>query len=275
MGGRLRPESPAGIERKTQIKMSSYLKNKSRRFLIKIVHSIFRDPSVKKALWEITNRPIIDYDTVDFKTIVADPWRQLWSYVGWQTAEFIDKNMINIPVYENSRKLLESALSRVKVDGLYLEFGAGHKALSINFIAERIDKIIHGFDSFEGLPEDWFGRETKGRYTTHGQLPNVRENVKLHVGLFEQTLPDFIKTHNGQIAFMHIDCDLYASTKTVFDILENRINSGTVMQFDEYFNYPGWKNHEFKAFQEFITKSGLKYEYLGYSTQFSVSVIIK
>jgi hypothetical protein len=239
------------------------------------VNSILWDPSVKKTLWEITNRPIINYDKVDMKPIVANTWMQLWSYAGWQTAEFIEKNMISIPVYNGSRKLLEYALSRVKVDGLYLEFGAGHKAASINFIAERIDKIIHGFDSFEGLPEDWFGPLTKGRFTTHGQLPNVRENVKLHVGLFEQTLPDFVKTHNGQVAFMHIDCDLYASTKTVFDFLENRINSGTVMQFDEYFNYPGWKNNEFKAFQEFITKSGLRYEYLGYDTHFSVAVIIK
>jgi hypothetical protein len=33
--------------------------------------------------------------------------------------------------------------------------------------------------------------------------------------------------------------------------------------FDEYFNYPGWQQHEFKAWQEFVAASGLSYEYLG------------
>ena len=273
--------------------MISYLKNKSRHFLIKIVrflikivhsilrdpsviravHSILKDPSVTKALWEITDRPL--YHLGQNVHPAANSWMQLWSYAGWETAKFIEKNMITTPVYNDRRRLLELALSRVKVDGLYLEFGVGDKAESINFIAERVDKTINGFDSFEGLPEDWFGNLNKGQFATDKQLPDVRENVKLHVGLFEETLPDFVKTHNGQVAFMHIDCDLYASTKTVFDFLENKINAGTVMQFDEYFNYPGWKNHEFKAFQEFISKSGLSYEYLGYSTLFQVAVIIK
>jgi hypothetical protein len=30
----------------------------------------------------------------------------------------------------------------------------------------------------------------------------------------------------------------------------NRLASGSVIVFDEYFNYPGWKVHEFKAFQD-------------------------
>jgi hypothetical protein len=40
---------------------------------------------------------------------------------------------------------------------------------------------------------------------------------------------------------------------------------GTVIVFDEYFNYPGWENHEFKAFQEFVEQTNLKYEYLAYN----------
>ena len=35
--------------------------------------------------------------------------------------------------------------------------------------------------------------------------------------------------------------------------------------FDEYFNYPDWENGEFKAFQEFISESGLKYNYISYN----------
>lgn len=61
---------------------------------------------------------------------------------------------------------------------------------------------------------------------------------------------------------MHIDCDLYNSTKTIFDNLAPRIKSGTIIVFDEYFNYPNWQQHEYKAFQEFVEDNNIKYEYI-------------
>ena len=199
----------------------------------------------------------------------------LWQKAAKETADYVEINMLTVPYYDNRIQLFELALSRIKIDGLYLEFGTGWKAETINFLAKHIKGTLHGFDSFEGLPEPWFGKLGKGTFSTHGQLPAVRENVKLHVGWFDKTLPEFAATYKGQIAFMHIDCDLYSSTKIVFDILGDRISSGTVIQFDEYFNYPGWKNHEYKAFQEFVSNRGLKYEYLGYcASAFNVAVII-
>ena len=35
--------------------------------------------------------------------------------------------------------------------------------------------------------------------------------------------------------------------------------------FDEYFNYPNWRNHEYKAWQEFVSEAGLDYEYLAFA----------
>jgi hypothetical protein len=35
--------------------------------------------------------------------------------------------------------------------------------------------------------------------------------------------------------------------------------------FDEYYNFHRWQQHEFRAFQEFVEKSGLSYEYIAYS----------
>jgi hypothetical protein len=60
-----------------------------------------------------------------------------------------------------------------------------------------------------------------------------------------------------------MDCDLYDSAKIVFDLLGDRIAPGTIIVFDEYFNYPDWRLHEYKAFQEFVTRKGVKYEYIG------------
>jgi hypothetical protein len=61
-----------------------------------------------------------------------------------------------------------------------------------------------------------------------------------------------------------VDCDLYSSTKIVFDALQPRLAPGAVIVFDEYFNHPEWELGEHKAFNEFLAKTGLSFEYLGY-----------
>ena len=91
----------------------------------------------------------------------------------------------------------------------------------------------------------------RGITRSHGADAHVRgQNVVLHKGWFDETVPDFAETHKEAIAFMHVDSDIYSSAKTIFTHLGDRIVPGTVIQFDEYFNYPGWKNHEYKGFQE-------------------------
>ena len=97
------------------------------------------------------------------------------------------------------------------------------------------------------------------------ELPTVAKNVELIKGWFDVTLPKFLEEHNEEsIKLLHVDCDLYSSTKTVFGNLKDRIVPGTVIVFDEFFNYPGWKEGEYKAFMEFIDETGYKFEYLGY-----------
>lgn len=133
---------------------------------------------------------------------------------------------------------------------------------SINRIAANRPTSVYGFDSFEGLPEDWREGYSKGAFAKDA-LPEVSANVELVVGWFDRTLPHFLDTHSGPVSFLHVDCDLYSSTQTVFTQLRDRIVPGTIILFDEYFNYPGWEMHEFKAFQEFVSSTGLQYEYIG------------
>lgn len=138
---------------------------------------------------------------------------------------------------------------------------------SINHIAKKLPfSKIDGFDSFEGLPEAWRDGYAEGSFKMN-QLPTVESNVALHKGWFDSTLPAFLeKVESGiNVGYLHVNCDLYSSTKTIFACLANRIKSGTVIVFDEYFNYPGWEGGEFKAFKEFIAYSGLSYEYLTYN----------
>ena len=94
-------------------------------------------------------------------------------------------------------------------------------------------------------------------------------NVKLVKGEFSETLPAFIRAHPDPVAFVHIDCDLYHSTKTIFTHLRNNITAGTVILFDEFHNFPGWQQHEYKAFMEFIDDSRLGFEYIGCASAYN------
>lgn len=152
---------------------------------------------------------------------------------------------------------------------------------TINFIAAlNPEKVIYGFDSFEGLPETWLREDVyipKGTFAFKEKdtLPPVLHNVRLIKGLFKDTLPTFKKTilNDKPIAFLHVDCDIYSSTKDIFDILGTNIVPGTIIVFDEFYNYPGSENHEFKAFQEFIQKSGKKARYIAFNQYFEQAAV--
>lgn len=95
-------------------------------------------------------------------------------------------------------------------------------------------------------------------------LPKVRDNVELVVGLFEDTLPGFVATHPGRVKLLHVDCDIYSGTVTIFDALSAQIDDETIIVFDEYLNYPGWEKCEHKAFLEFCARTGREPEYLAF-----------
>jgi hypothetical protein len=192
-----------------------------------------------------------------------------------ETADYVDTHMPHLDSFGSAFDLLTAALTHVKDrNGLFLEFGV-FSGQTINHVAARIDGQIYGFDSFEGLPERWRDGLGPG-YFKVAELPAVRKNVVLIKGWFDKTLPVFLKDHSQRVAFLHVDCDLYSSTKTIFDLLGSQIQDGTVIVFDEYFNYAGWREGEYKAFQEFLKTSGLTYEYLGYNRyQEQVAVKIK
>lgn len=190
-----------------------------------------------------------------------------------ESAEYAKTRMAGAMVFGSQREILLYALRKARKPGLILEFGVA-EGVSIGHIAGAVSGTVHGFDSFQGLPEDWPGRhEPQGAYSTAGRLPRVAGNVELHPGLFADTLPPFLSEHCDTVSFLHVDCDLYSSTKTVLNLLAERIVPGTVIVFDEYFNYLSWREHEFKAFQEFVQERGLRYQYLAWAFQQAAVII--
>ncbi len=175
---------------------------------------------------------------------------------------YAQQKMRGRPRFGGRDDLLRFAVTQVTIKGLYLEFGVA-SGRTVNLLAEHCGGArIFGFDSFKGLPEDWTEGVKRGMFAVDG-LPTVHRNVELIIGLFENSLDPFLAKYPGDVAFIHVDCDLYSSTKTVFDCLQERIVPGTVIVFDEYFNYPEWRGHEYLAFQEFIARYKIEYEYIG------------
>jgi hypothetical protein len=174
------------------------------------------------------------------------------------SAQFYEEYMLTAGAFDTDLLLLSHALSVAPTDGMILEFGVA-SGRTICHMADLTGRAIHGFDSFEGLPESWRTGFTRGAFEQ--PLPPVPNHVSLHKGWFSETLPQFMSATNDPVALLHIDCDLYSSTAFVLDTLADRIGRGTVIVFDEYLNYPGWKQHEHKAFQEFVAKTGLTFRF--------------
>lgn len=179
-----------------------------------------------------------------------------------ETHTYIKENMADAPFFERHVQMVRHAVQSVDAPGLFLEFGVG-RGKSMRWIAEMTNEPVYGFDSFDGIPEYWNGNPI-GSFAQR-KRPKLPENVVLQVGMFDETLPDFLDRNPDPIAFLHIDCDLYSSTATVLAAVGSRLQPGTIVLFDEYYNFPRWRLHEFRAFQEFVSDSGMKYEYFSYS----------
>lgn len=189
------------------------------------------------------------------------------------SAQLFQERLNDAAVHWDPIDTLRHSLAEAPGGGLAPEFGVFEGRTLRVIAAARPGGGVYGFDSFEGLPETWRSGFTTGAFAT-GAVPEI-DGAELVVGWFDQTLPGFLDAHQGQVDFLHVDCDLYSSTVTVLGALTERIRVGTVIQFDEYFNYPGWQRGEFLAFEEWTARSGITYDYLavtGNNEQVSVRI---
>jgi hypothetical protein len=158
-----------------------------------------------------------------------------------------------------------------------VEFGRSITAIrdTVNSLYDNQGISVIGFDSFVGLPEDWNTScstlAPKGWFSQDGKIPDI-EGVKFYKGWFEDTIPEYIKTESQPLAMLHIDCDLYSSTKTVLYGLKDYIVKDTIILFDEWLytaidgdvNLPLESDHEQKAFYEWVDDFNINYEFLEY-----------
>lgn len=189
-----------------------------------------------------------------------------------EAVAFVEKYLGNAKALQSDAEVLRFGSDNVKISGAYIELGVC-TGKTINFIAAlNPHRKIYGFDSFQGLPEDWIRDDKTILKGTFGYknptiLPPVLHNVAQIPGWFEETLPEFVHAvlKDQPIAFLHVDSDIYSAAATAFKVLGGNIKEGTIIVFDEFYNYPGSQEHEWKAFQEFLAANSFHVEYLAYN----------
>jgi hypothetical protein len=176
------------------------------------------------------------------------------------SANFAAQHFAGVPRFANDEQLIRHCVQQAKPGGLFLEFGVA-TGRTLRFIAEEYAGPVYGFDGFNGLPEDWRPGYNAGAFAQ--APPETAPNAELVIGYFDNTLPGFMVRHQQPVSFAHIDCDLYSSTKTILHCLKGNLIPGSILIFDEYLNYPGWREHEFKAWAEFVEQQHLTFHYTG------------
>lgn len=186
----------------------------------------------------------------------------------------IDASKFKEISYKDRRQHLTYAFNQNSINGYILEFGV-YKGGTINHLATLTSDIIHGFDSFKGLPEPWVWSKTRtlppSRFKVKA-LPKVSSNVQLYPGWFEDTIPVWKSKNKDNIKFLHIDSDLYSSCKTILTELNDQIVFGTIIVFDELFGYACWKDGEYKALIEWMQNYDRKILPLGKTGRYAASI---
>jgi hypothetical protein len=150
---------------------------------------------------------------------------------------------------------------------LYLEFGV-HRGASIAYWSKLLtnpESQLHGFDSFEGLPEDWDYVAGAGHFSTNGEMPVIEDpRVVFFKGWFQDTLPTYQLPPHEQL-IIHFDADLYSSTTFVLSHLRPSIAPNTILIFDEFAD----RLNELKAFAEFLVNTGAVVQLIGAERAFT------
>ena len=157
--------------------------------------------------------------------------------------------------------LFDSMSKKSKKDRPFYEFGV-FRGESFKYLINTFKKG-YGFDTFEGLPEDWH-TEKQGSFSAEGIIPKIDGGTFIK-GKFEDTLSTFFSKPRPMASIINFDADLYSSTVCALNYSKPIIDKDTILIFDEFIVHENWEQDEYRAFNEFCSKNNLTYEVLAVS----------
>lgn len=198
--------------------------------------------------------------------------------------KFVKQYLIHAKRLRADSEVIRYGSDAVTLDGAFIELG-NLASRNTNFIAALNPfKKIYSFCFADGLPKKWIRPDLEFpagtfAYKKEGWFPPVLANVKLYKGDFEKIIPVFKQEilKDQPVAFLFVDTMLYDSTKVGLLALKDNIVPGTIIVFDEFYNYPGSEMHEWKAFQELLAEKKLSAQFLAFNTlheQVAVKIVM-
>lgn len=175
--------------------------------------------------------------------------------------------MVDNDYYSYKYISIHKAMEEVSTPGDFAQFGV-YKGRLANYLLNYVrgDRKLHLFDSFEGLPSDWVGAWKAGTFAlSDKEIPTFNhKSVKIHKGWFSDTVPQFCAAQNSALSFIHVDCDLYSSTRDVLYGVNKLIVPSTVLLFDEYMmtSQGATDDGEHRALLEWKLDAGREVQYL-------------
>ncbi len=176
--------------------------------------------------------------------------------------------------YHSPREILWEMGSPLAPTQTWAEFGVG-----CGNSARRLSKLLsefgqfYLFDGWEGIPDDWKLGDHLTERAGKWKFPKFKtrdDRFTFVDGWYEDTLPFEFP---GQLGLVHIDCDVYSSTRTVLGRIDPWIGEGTVLIFDEIWGYQNYADHEYKAYREWCEEFGRKVEWVGRNTFDAVGIV--
>jgi len=168
----------------------------------------------------------------------------------------------NLPeLFFHRWNLFDSMIAKTKKDRPFYEFGVW-RGVSFKYLINTFKKG-YGFDTFEGLPEDWH-QEKKGNYTADGIIPEIDGGTFIK-GNFKDTLPNFFAESRPMASIINFDADLYSSTLCALNYSKPVIDKDTILIFDEFIIHNHWEQDEYKALNEFCSTNNFTYEVIAIS----------
>jgi Methyltransferase domain len=156
----------------------------------------------------------------------------------------------------------------------YLEFGvaAGVSLKAWLELHRKPNSRFWGFDSFEGLPEDWYNDRPKGTFACGGNPPQIADpRLEFVVGLFQETLPRFLTRFRPKARLViHNDSDLYSATLYTLTQLDPFAMAGTVIIFDEFWD----AGHEFRALMDYAVAYRRKFSVIAATQRFGQAAVV-
>jgi len=180
-------------------------------------------------------------------------------------------NLIKLPqLYFHRWALFDQMIEKSQKDRPFYEFGVW-RGEAFRYLIKTFKKG-YGFDTFEGLPENWYEKEA-GTYSSECNVPKVKGGEFI-VGKFEDTLPGFFAEARPMASVINFDADLYSSTICALNHAKPVIDQHTILIFDEFIINKNWEQDEYKALEEFCSKNDYTYEVLAISF-FTAQVAVK